>query len=299
MTNVIVTGSDGFIGKHLVKYLEKKGDNVVEISDSDMLPEYPEVREQIYALGGMNGTDMFYKKPFTVNSVNYLAALEACEYAEWIKRNGHNPRLLYTGSPEVYASSTDLHIAPIPTPEDVPSCIGDITNPRWSYAAAKIAAEALVIGARVQYGIDAIVCRPHSVYGAGDPNDHVVPSFFRQAQEGKIKAMGWDQTRSFTYIEDCCSAMYTIMNSDFHEPIINIGNDEETLIVGLAEYIAEIVDPKCEIERIDAPKGSAMRRLPDISKLRGLGWDPKYPLKKGLQAMWRDMWRDDVCRKLT
>ena len=67
--------------------------------------------------------------------------------------------------------------------------------------------------------------------------------------------------------------------------IINIGSNDETAVIKLAEIIAKEmgIDPKTIIKK-DAPEGSVNRRMPDIKKVKKLAkWKPKTKLREGLK----------------
>ena len=75
-----------------------------------------------------------------------------------------------------------------------------------------------------------------------------------------------------------------LYNSKSVGQIINIGSNDETPVIKLAEIIAKEmgIDPKSIIKK-DAPEGSVNRRMPDIKKVKRLAkWKPKTNLKKGL-----------------
>ena len=68
--------------------------------------------------------------------------------------------------------------------------------------------------------------------------------------------------------------------------IVNIGSNDETEVITLAEIMLEHLGiDKNLIIKNDAPEGSANRRMPDISKLKKLtGWEPTTDLYDGLKV---------------
>ena len=104
-------------------------------------------------------------------------------------------------------------------------------------------------------------------------------------KKGDTTLYGWKNTRSWIYVKDFCEAFYGLLyNPKSVGEIINIGSNDETAVIKLAEIIAKEmgIDPKTIIKEA-APEGSVNRRMPDIKKVRRLAkWKPKTNLKKGL-----------------
>jgi UDP-glucuronate decarboxylase len=106
-----------------------------------------------------------------------------------------------------------------------------------------------------------------------------------------------EQTRSFQYVDDLIDAFVALMDKDrteletaclkagFDIPVINTGNPSEFTIREVAETILELI-PESTGKLIfqPLPKDDPQRRKPDITLAKEiLGWEPKIPLKQGLQ----------------
>jgi len=131
-----------------------------------------------------------------------------------------------------------------------------------------------------------IIFRPHNVYGKDMGNEHVVPEFinrFKKLKRKQFKIQGSGQEiRSFIHIDDFISAFELIVKKGKHLNIYNIGTSEKVRIKELAYKIAKIVDKKIILKKSKLQKGGTKIRLPDISKIRKLGFKPKFDLNKGL-----------------
>lgn len=164
------------------------------------------------------------------------------------------------------------------------------TGPRACYDESKRLAETITDIYQRKFGVDTVVVRPFNVYGPGmRPNDYrVVPTFIHNALNGKplpVFAKG-KQTRSFCYVTDAMDGFFAVLTKGKSGETYNVGNDErEITMKELAEEVVSIV-PDAKIEFIaDAPGYSLrepQRRLPDISKIRELGYEPKVSLREGL-----------------
>lgn len=318
----LITGGAGFIGYHLSKYLLENTDTDLVLIDNfvrgrqdsalDMLLTNPRVTfikldltdqnnysklgsgyNHVYHLAAINGTKNFYEIPHEVLRIN----MQTLEFMlEWFRTKNSEGKFLFTSSNEAYAGALDaFKQLPIPTPESVPLVIADTYNPRWTYAATKLIGELFVIHYAAQYKFKAVIVRPHNFYGPRAGKDHVIPEFSLRIKrrEDPFTISGANNTRSFCYIDDAVRAMAELMKSNTtdNHPIetIHIGVAEETMMQDLAEKLFAISGwkPK-KIDIKTAPKGSVLRRLPDISKIKKLiGWKPEISLDEGLKRTYK------------
>ena len=131
----------------------------------------------------------------------------------------------------------------------------------------------------------------------------VLPSFVRRALSGQPLIVHGDgkQTRSFTWVGDVIAALMALTT----EPraageIFNVGNDREISIGELAVKVRALADSDSEIrftphtEVYGADFEDMSRRVPDISKLRGLvGYQPKVQLDEIVMRT-IDYWREEA-----
>ena len=278
--SVFMTGASGFIGSHLSEELEMRGMQVFthdrEDGDLAKYKSFPDV-DYVIHLAAYNSTKDFYNDGYQVIKDNILPTLHVIDYYRKAK---NKPIFVYTGTPESIAGATDVFNYKIPTDEECPIVIPDIKNVRWSYAGSKTLGEQAVIAS----GLDYIIIRPNNVYGPRQKN-HFVDEFIGRMKKGDTTLYGWKNTRSWIYVKDFCEAFYGLLyNPKSVGEIINIGSNDETAVIKLAEIIAKEmgIDPKTIIKEA-APEGSVNRRMPDIKKVRRLAkWKPRTNLIKGL-----------------
>jgi nucleoside-diphosphate-sugar epimerase len=312
LKKVLVTGCAGFIGLHLVRAISSPEVTVVGVDNRSRAHESMELEEVKGSTGArfieadltridtwngldddfdivihcaaINGTKTFYERPYDVVSINTTLVMNMID---WHRANSPSSRIVFLSSSEVYGS---LPFVPFPTPEDVLVGISDLTNPRWSYATSKIVGEALLQAYANETGAEIVIIRPHNIYGPRMGQDHVIPEFIQRilGKENPFKIFGGANQRSFCYVDDFVLALWdaAVTDSAVGE-VINLGNDtEEIAITDLARQLADVagVDPPPKIEILDAPTGSPMRRLPDLSKARSLlKFKPSVTLRDGLE----------------
>jgi len=286
MKTILVTGSSGFIGSHLCRYLDNLGHHVIRADkklgfdlsnkeDAELLPDV----DIVVHLAAFNGTKYFYERPLDVIRDNILATQHLLDrYA------GKVERFIFSGTCESYAGAVDKFQWPVPTDETVPLVVEDVTNPRWSYGGSKIVNELQIIAANQQLNQEYTIIRYHNVYGPGQ-RDHFIQEFYSRIKSGDLTLNGWRNTRSFMYISDAVEITSNIIfSSSCRNEILNVGNEEELSIKEVAEIMLEISNIRGSLILEDAPKGSVSRRCPDITKLKRLvEYSPRISIREGLR----------------
>ena len=263
---ILLTGANGFIGSHLRKHLDcvtvdyTNSDYNGDLSNTDFVNALPEVDTVIH-LAAFNSTKNFYSTPFSVIDSIVTPTMN-------LLKRYPNAHFVYAGSSEEYAGTVNNGWAPVPTPEQVALTIDDITNPRWCYAAGKIAMESAVISHSVQTGNTYTIIRFHNIYGPGQEN-HFLPEFIDRLLKNETVLYGHSDTRSFCYIDDACKLVKSIYQTP--NQIVNVGSEQEATILDVAHIIMDLMDIDYQQLRLeDSPPGSTPRRAPDISLLKSL-----------------------------
>jgi len=296
MKKILVTGGAGFIGYNIAKILSENMENEVHIVDdlsqgekddvfkqlieknnvtfyefdltsSDTYSKIESLYDQIYHLAAVVGVRKVEENPVLTLRVNILSTIYLLEY---IKKMKHKPKIVFTSSCENYTGSINMCNVKIPTPEDVPLCIEDIYNPRWSYAASKIVGEISCLHYSKEYDFDTRIVRYHNIYGPRMGTHHVIPEFILRILNRKnpFPLYGGNQYRTFCYVDDAAKMTINVMNKS-KSTLYNIGSDSnEIMIRGIAKTLFEISSFYPEITEKGAPEGSTMRRRPDMSKMK-------------------------------
>ncbi|MDP9794602.1 UDP-glucose 4-epimerase/UDP-glucuronate decarboxylase [Catenuloplanes nepalensis] len=308
----LLLGGAGFIGLHLARRLVASGHEVTIVDDFSRGREdafLSDVRssplvdvvsgdltdpavwaalpaegwDQIYLLAAVVGVRNVEKDPARVVRVNTLSAMHLLD---WVAPGS---RVFFASTSEVYAGGVDAGIVPVPTPENIPAQISDVTAPRFAYAVSKLLGEAAFIHTSRARGFDAVVGRFHNVYGPRMGADHVIPEMSLRAlsHEEPFAVPGADQFRAFCHVDDAVSAILLLMASPGAPgQIVHIGNDrEETNIGDLAKLVLRVAGTSATLAPSDAPPGSVRRRCPDLTLLRSLtGYEPTVPLEEGVRT---------------
>jgi UDP-glucose 4-epimerase/UDP-glucuronate decarboxylase len=313
MRNILVTGGAGFIGYNIARLLAEDPSNRVDIvddlskgemdadlrqllerknvafhnldlTDSNAFGRLDDEYDHIYHLAAIVGVRKVNENPDLTIRVNALSTIYLLEYVKGMK---NTPRVLFASSCENYAGSVSHFNAPVPTPEDVPLCVEDVHNPRWSYAASKILGEIACLQYAKKYGFEAVVVRYHNVYGPRMGMSHVIPEFILRLKDdpGIFTMFGGYQSRSFCYVTDAARMTVNLMNSpDACDRVVNVGNDRDVVrIEDLGKSLAGIMKVAPVMQELGAPAGSCDSRVPDLSLIRSMGaFACDVPFREGL-----------------
>ncbi len=284
----LLTGNEGFIGKSFHQYLKSAYEEKdiftadktqgIDLTNKNLVKDLPDV-DYVIHLAAFNGTKHFYKSPMSVIENSTIPTLNLLDrYA------GNVKLFFYASTCEIYADACELGISPVPTKENTPILFKDPSNVRWSYGASKFLGEIAVQAAKKELDQDFIIFRYHNIYG---PNqvDHFISEFTERALKGDLSLYGWENTRSFCYVDDAVRASHSVLlEKKAYNQILHFGNDDEISIKEVALKILDILDIRGELILKNAPEGSVSRRCPDIKLIRELiDYRPEVSIDEGLR----------------
>jgi GDP-L-fucose synthase len=213
-------------------------------------------------------------------------------------------RLLFLGSSCIYPK-----MAVQPMAESA-LLSGPLEPTNRPYALAKIAGIEMCWAYNRQYGTRNLAVMPTNLYGPGDNYDpegsHVIPALIRNLHDCKVnrrsEAVIWGTgkpRREFLYSDDLANASVFLMNldqgtfdslvsSESETPIVNVGYGEDQTILELAELIAEVVGFSGGLSFDTGKPDGAPQKLLDTSLLTSLGWEPRTPLRQGLERAYQE-----------
>ena len=294
----LVTGGAGFIGSSLVKLLEQNSHEVV-VMDSLVSGNKDNLAGTSARLMPFDiaNYESFIAEAREVDYIIHLAAsigvhntMDNCP--KIIHNNVNNADMVFRtassfNKPVFFASTSEVYgkNMAVPFTEDTDSIFGTPTSPRWAYAQSKALGESLASHYAKNNGLKFITGRIFNTVGPNQNTEYgmVLPRFIKQATSGQdISIYGSGlQTRSFCHVEDTAAAIYALTQSGRFGETYNIGGNEETSILSLADQVIKITRSMSGVQFIDYDiaygKGfeDVSRRVPDITKINThIGWKP-------------------------
>ena len=306
---IAITGAGGFVGRSLTRRLVEQGHEVLALDNDfrgslESVGKHPNLlrhpcdvlnpndlesafrgADAVYHLAAVNGTGNFYRIPQKVLEVGVVGTHNVLKAV----LKSRVRRFYFASSSEVYDNPPV-----IPTPETVRCTVADVFNPRFSYSGSKIAGELMTINYLRDTDTHHVIFRLHNVYGPQMGFEHVIPQLVKIGIEELERHPGaatitiplqgsGSETRSFIYIDDATRGieMATLGASDSR--LIHIGTGEEIPIRKLAEEIGHVLGVEVQVRAVPVRQGSPLRRCPDTTKLRSLGFAPEVSLREGLE----------------
>ncbi|MEN9658086.1 MAG: hypothetical protein RL571_1551 [Pseudomonadota bacterium] len=301
---IYIAGHRGMVGSAIVRELNKLGfTNIVTRTHSELdltnqaavdaffIAEKPDfVFLAAAKVGGIHANNV-YRGDFIYQNLMIQNNIIHASYV-----NGVN-RLMFLGSSCIYPKD-----CPQPIKEEY-LLTGPLEQTNQPYALAKIAGIEMCWSYNRQYGTQYLAVMPTNLYGPGDnyhpENSHVIPALIRKAHEAKQNGakemVVWGSgtpRREFLYCEDMAEACVYLLNlpkekykkqiNDQQPPLINIGTGVDMTIRELASTICEVVGFKGELVFDASKPDGTMRKLQDVSKLNGMGWQARMPFIDGL-----------------
>lgn len=320
MKRALVTGAGGFIGSHLVRYLKARGYWVrgVDVKEPEFgkseadefvwadlrhhskamnafskpagtvnghplvfFDEFDEVYALAADMGGM-GYISFHNAEILRN--NLLINLNTLDLA----RQAGVGRYFFSSSACVYPEDLQLRadVAGLRERDAYPAA------PDTEYGWEKLTTERLVLAYAQDYNMDVRIARFHNIYGPQGTwtggREKAPAAMCRKVAEAKrtnnpvIDVWGdGEATRSFCYIDDCLEGIYTLMQSDYSQPL-NIGSDRSISINDLAKMVSRAANYPVIIKHVDGPQGVRGRNSDNSQCKQVLGWEPQISLEDGI-----------------
>jgi UDP-glucose 4-epimerase len=197
--------------------------------------------------------------------------------------------VFFASTSEIYGDSDGEPLA-----ETRPVGFGAPDQMRFTYAAGKIAGEALAFSYAREYGLPVAVGRFFNVTGARQSADGgaVLPTFVRQALAGATITLHGDgsQTRCFLDARDAAEYVWRLLeDAETGGSLVNIGRPEPTTIFDLARRVRDLVDPRVKIDARPPKYGRGFvpirHRRPDVRRLLALtGYAPRVSLDETIRS---------------
>ena len=310
---VLVTGAGGFIGGHLVAALRQRGHRRVRGVDVKPLGEWHQTFGDVESLQldlqkieacerAVRGSRYVFNLAADMGGMGFIENNKAhCMLSVLINthmlmaaRGAGVDRYFYSSSACVYPAHRQVSadVTALKESDAYPA------DPEDGYGWEKLFGERMCRHFAEDFGIKTRVARYHNVYGPFGTYDggrekapaaicrKVVSAL--QSGSGEIEIWGdGQQTRSFTYIDDCLEGTFRLMASDIEEPL-NIGSDQLVTINQLLDVVETVAGTSLRRRyKLDAPKGVRGRNSDNTMITNRLGWAPSTSLESGIRITYQ------------
>ena len=298
MTDILITGINGFIGSRFADVARARGWTIVGSdlaahdvfgkSDRYVSLDLGSVRAEdlreavgrvdfILHAGGVSGFMVAADQPERIAAINVGGTTAILE---WARRAGCR-RLVLCSTIMVYGPDA---------PGSGPRSESEALKPITVYGASKAAVEGLMHGYHGQYGVDAVALRFSHVYGPGRTTECFIREMMQAAAERRSctipQAAG--SPRQYVHIDDVCRAIDLALAVD--EPSERVFNISAGEIHRLDEVAAALRDATGALQvGFDESRDLLPYRIGALSISRArdiLGYGPQWPLREGLRRYW-------------
>lgn len=298
-SKIYVAGHNGLVGSSILRKLKKEGyNNLVYQSSKDLdlrdtnstfkFFERENIEYVFLAAARVGGivANNEYPADFIRDNLMIQTNVIDASYKTGVKK------LLFLGSTCIYPK-----FAPQPLKEEY-LLTGELEATNEPYAIAKIAGIKMCQSYNRQYGTIFISAMPTNLYGPHDNFDlktsHVLPALIRKFHEAKVKGSPTVEVwgtgkprREFLYVDDLADACLFLMNNYEGNDIVNIGIGKDISIGELAEKISKVVGYKGKIVFDTTKPDGTPRKLVDVTKINGLGWQASTSLDEGIKITYQ------------
>jgi len=281
MKKILVSGSEGFIGRALIDSLEKHKQYYVGVSrkksskqilknDIRKIRTIPKGISCIVHLAAMTDVKKCQENSKICMDININGTRNMLELARKT-----DSKFIFSSTSHVYGKPSKL-----PITED------QVVHPTSFYALSKACAELLCETYSRAYGLDIVILRNFSTYGPNNPSYSVTHTVIKQILEGKnIQIGNLHPKRDFIYISDVISAFQTAIKKDLKGfSIFNVGTGKSISIDNVCKKLITISGKKIKIkEKKNSTINEVQNIYADNYKLKKLGWKPTVNLDSGLK----------------
>ncbi len=302
---LLITGSRGFVGSHVVARCRKQGiivfgtsrkrsgKNVYKIDSTDFSQLNSFMRtKNITAcihLAGESIVEEGQENPHKTFSTNIQGALNVLEASA---RN-NLMRVIIASTSHVYGSTT------VPYHED------DLLHPTRPYETSKACIDLIAASYAETYGLPVLIPRFVNIYGPGDLNfSRIIPKTIRSVLRGENPEMWGDGKiiRDYLYIDDVVDAYMKLLTVDKRKiprsTVLNFGSDSLISVKKLINRIISLSGKRLRIKHVTSPRDAEIKRQYVSWKKAQqiLGWHPTVDLDEGI-AITIDWYRRYLNRK--
>ena len=277
MKNVLITGSSGYVGTNLKKFINQKKLNYkffykdihnLNILDRNKVENFFK-KNKIYAvihLATLQNVNESFEKPIKYINANIIGTSNLLEFG-----NKHGiKRFIFASSISVNGSNNET--------------INEksLINPNHIYGATKVACEALVKSYSNRYNIEYFIIRPNLIVGSNKNHNHNFFDFIiKEIKNEKTYTLfgNGKHKRDWIHVLDVCSAIILLLkNNKYKNLTFALGNNKYSFI-SIAKKIAQKFPKTNPIFK--KANSQTFSLTCSSSKIKSLiGWRPRFNMKK-------------------
>ena len=303
---ILMTGSTGFIGSHMIERL-RVDHEVVELTAD--LRDHAEVKiqvqlsnpELIVHLAARTEVEKSFYEQTTFSDINYTGTVNLIECAKDLP---NLKNFIFASTMEVYGYQNLENYVSKSEDDGIGSSVmlafneKTIPAPNAPYAVAKYGCEKYLEYAGRSFNFPYTIIRQTNSYGRRDNNFFVVEQMIYQMLTKETAEFGYfEPYRNFIYITDLLDAWEAVINNPVQSAgeIFCLGPNNAIRIDRLAEVIADKIGFTGEIEwnrKRDRPGEIMLLNSSNHKITNALGWSPKVDLDTGLDrtiTTWREI----------
>lgn len=296
---LLITGASGFVGRHLCRYLAKKNDDVIAVTQKTMDVIEGATHQCKCNLENLENICHIFEE-YKPDGIIHLAAKSSVAYS-WL-----HPNIAFLNNAQIFANVIEAQRISLPTArflsigsseqygtiqnDSLPISENMICSPCSPYAVARQAQEQLSQIYSKGYNLDIICTRSFNHIGPGQNDNFVIPSFIKQAREIKLGRKTFfecgDMTiiRDFVDIRDIVRAYRFLILSGEKGEIYNV-------CTGIGTSLKQILHKIMDIYKIEAPIKMLKNKFRPVDnpiiigsnqKICNLGFVFKYTLESAL-----------------
>lgn len=276
MPEILVTGADGFVGRHLTARLRGLGTTVEEfsLSDGDIardVLDFPGIRH-VFHLAGRTYVPDSWETPQPFYETNVMGTVNVLEFCR------HHACSITLISSYVYG---EPEVLPISESHPVRAF-----NP---YGHTKILAESVGAFYEEVHKVRVCIVRPFNLYGPGQDRRFLIPSIVEQALDparASIELGDLRPRRDYLYIDDFIDLLIATWSKQARG-IFNAGSGTSVSVGEVAETVAAAVGvSKPVVSNRPMRSQDVMDVVADIGKARReLQWEPAWTWRKGIESV--------------
>ena len=283
----LVTGSAGFLGTHICRYLVDQGIDVAgfdqnetsvpgvqsimgDLLVAESVTQALQGRDVVFHIGAIGDVYLAAERPELAAAVNVTGSANIARAARETEA-----RVVYASTWEVYGE-----------PEYEPVDENHPCNPDHPYNITKLAGERILLAADRLNDVPVVALRLGTAYGLGMRPNSVFEIFIRKARAAEpITIMGdGSQGRQFTHARDIARAFMLAAKSDVRGAAFNVVSPDMVTIRQLADAVSQRFPT--EISYGEARAGDVPTSTVSGARAESvLGWTPEIDFSDGIEEL--------------